>query len=92
MQMCTRTGTNPQGHKAKQLEVLIDLAGVDLHGPPAATSNHQQAPPSSLSIPADLLYGTTANATPEPRDTSMAPSTALSLLDEELLSLGERQT
>ncbi|CAL8331740.1 unnamed protein product [Merluccius merluccius] len=79
-------------HKAQQSEVLIDLAGLDLQGPPAATSNHQQAPPSSRSIPADLLYGTATTASPEPQGSSMVPSTALSLLDEELLSLGDHQT
>ncbi|KAG7274561.1 hypothetical protein CRUP_018953, partial [Coryphaenoides rupestris] len=71
-------------HKAKQSEVLIDLVGLDLQGPSAAASNHQQAPPTSLSIPADLLFG----ASPEPQDPSLVPSAARSLLDEELLSLG----
>lgn len=85
----------PPGHKAKQSEVLIDLVGLDLQGPPsAAASNHQQAPPTSLSIPADLLFGTavTTGASPEPQDPSLVPSAARSLLDEELLSLGDQQT
>ncbi|CAL8328760.1 unnamed protein product [Lota lota] len=72
-------------NKAKQSEVLIDLAGLDPQGPAAVTSSQPQDPPSSLSIPADLLYG--AATSPGPRGSFTAASTALTLLDEELLSL-----
>ena len=73
------------GHKAKQSEVLIDLAGLEPQGPAAATSSHLQAPPSSLSVPADLLCG--AAVAPGPQGSFTA--TSLTLLDEELLFLGE---
>ncbi|KAJ3614931.1 hypothetical protein NHX12_018500 [Muraenolepis orangiensis] len=76
-------GTKPPGPKAEQSEVLIDLVGLDLQAPPAATPNNLQAPPS-LSLPADLFHGTAPPATPKPED----PSTALLLLGQELLSLG----
>lgn len=58
-----------------QSEVLIDLVGLDIESP--SPPEHQPLPPS-LSFPADLLSGS-------------APSAALSLLDEELLSLGNMQ-
>ncbi|KAJ3615047.1 hypothetical protein NHX12_018615, partial [Muraenolepis orangiensis] len=77
------TGTKPPGPKAEQSEVLIDLVGLDLQAPPAATPNNLQAPPS-LSLLADLFHGTAPPATPKPED----PSTALLLLGQELLSLG----
>uniref|UniRef100_A0A3Q3EID4 Golgi associated, gamma adaptin ear containing, ARF binding protein 3 n=1 Tax=Labrus bergylta TaxID=56723 RepID=A0A3Q3EID4_9LABR len=64
-------------------EILIDLVGLD---------NQSDSPPellrppvSSLSIPADLLCG---SADPH-ASCPGAPSAALSLLDEELLSLGD---
>ncbi|XP_059902930.1 ADP-ribosylation factor-binding protein GGA3-like [Gadus macrocephalus] len=72
-------------HKAKQSEVLIDLAGLEPQGPAAATSSHLQAPPSSLSVPADLLCAAAAVA-PGPQGSFTAAS--LTLLDEELLFLG----
>uniref|UniRef100_A0A668AP68 Golgi associated, gamma adaptin ear containing, ARF binding protein 3a n=1 Tax=Myripristis murdjan TaxID=586833 RepID=A0A668AP68_9TELE len=68
----------------KQSEILIDLAGLDVQSP----SGPEQPPPaSSLSIPADLLYGAATSHNPPPASTS-TPSTALDLLDGELLSLG----
>uniref|UniRef100_A0A668AKB1 Golgi associated, gamma adaptin ear containing, ARF binding protein 3a n=1 Tax=Myripristis murdjan TaxID=586833 RepID=A0A668AKB1_9TELE len=67
-----------------QSEILIDLAGLDVQSP----SGPEQPPPaSSLSIPADLLYGAATSHNPPPASTS-TPSTALDLLDGELLSLG----
>ncbi|XP_076585195.1 ADP-ribosylation factor-binding protein GGA3a [Chaetodon auriga] len=63
-------------------EVLIDLVGLDIQ----SVSPQQQPPTSSVSIPADLLCGSAAT---DPQSTGpRAPSAALSLLDEELLSLG----
>ncbi|XP_053187135.1 ADP-ribosylation factor-binding protein GGA3-like [Scomber japonicus] len=73
------TGTG----RTSQSEILIDLVGLDVQSP---SPPEQQPPTSSMSIPADLLCGTAAT---EPQSSSTnAPSTALSLLDEELLSLG----
>nr|XP_033481175.1 ADP-ribosylation factor-binding protein GGA3a [Epinephelus lanceolatus] len=70
-----------QGH-TNQSEILIDLVGLDTQS--VSLPEHQ--PPSSLSIPADLLCG---SAVTDPQSPSpSAPSAALSLLDEELLSLG----
>lgn len=64
-------------------EVLIDLVGLDVQ----SVSPPQQ--PSS-SLPADLLCG---SAGPDAQSPSPgAPSAALSLLDEELLSLGNDMT
>ncbi|XP_027138571.1 ADP-ribosylation factor-binding protein GGA3a [Larimichthys crocea] len=60
-------------------EVLIDLVGLDVQ----SVSPPQQ--PSS-SLPADLLCGSAGPDAQSP--SSAAPSAALSLLDEELLSLG----
>ncbi|XP_034752803.1 ADP-ribosylation factor-binding protein GGA3a [Etheostoma cragini] len=66
-----------------QSEVLIDLVGLDIQ---SVSLPGQQPPTSSPSIPADLLCGSAATD-PQPHSPS-APSAALSLLDEELLSLG----
>ncbi|KAM7394076.1 hypothetical protein PAMP_020898 [Pampus punctatissimus] len=66
-----------------QSEILIDLVGPDVQSP---SPPGPQLPASSLSIPADLLCESAAT---EPQSQSpIAPSTALSLLDEQLLSLG----
>ncbi|XP_070712550.1 ADP-ribosylation factor-binding protein GGA3a [Pempheris klunzingeri] len=66
-----------------QSEILIDLVGLDVH---SNSQTKQQPPSSSPSIPADLLCGSAAI---DPQSSSpTAPSAALSLLDEELLSLG----
>lgn len=73
------TGTG----RTTQSEILIDLVGLDIQSP---SPPEQQPLASSLSIPADLLCGSAAT---EPQSPSPnAPSAALSLLDEELLSLG----
>uniref|UniRef100_A0A4W6FQF2 Golgi associated, gamma adaptin ear containing, ARF binding protein 3a n=1 Tax=Lates calcarifer TaxID=8187 RepID=A0A4W6FQF2_LATCA len=64
-------------------EILIDLVGLDIQSP---SPPDQQPPAPSLSFPADLLCGSAA-AEPQSQSPS-APSAALSLLDEELLSLG----
>ncbi|KAM7418909.1 hypothetical protein PAMA_016161 [Pampus argenteus] len=64
-------------------EILIDLMGPDDQSP---SPPGPQLPASSLSIPDDLLCGSAAT---EPQSqNAIAPSTALSLLDEQLLSLG----
>nr|XP_040042157.1 ADP-ribosylation factor-binding protein GGA3a [Gasterosteus aculeatus aculeatus] len=62
--------------RTNRSEVLIDLMGLAVSRPPT----------SPLSLPADLLCGSAPGG---PRATGpAAPSAALSLLDEELLSLG----
>ncbi|XP_074486596.1 ADP-ribosylation factor-binding protein GGA3a isoform X1 [Sebastes fasciatus] len=66
--------------RTNQSEILIDLVGLDFQ------SVSQQPPTSSLSLPADLLCGSAATKPQFPSPS--APSAALSLLDEELLSLG----
>lgn len=66
-----------------QSEILIDLVGLDIQSP---SPPEQQPPECSLSFPADLLCGPASTA-PQAQSPS-APSAALSLLDEELLSLG----
>ncbi|XP_065815462.1 LOW QUALITY PROTEIN: ADP-ribosylation factor-binding protein GGA3a [Labrus bergylta] len=78
----TQSSVTPGGGRTNQSEILIDLVGLD---------NQSDSPPellrppvSSLSIPADLLCG---SADPH-ASCPGAPSAALSLLDEELLSLG----
>lgn len=76
------TGTG----RTNQSEILIDLVGLDIEG---ISLPKQQPPSSSLSIPADLLCGSAATDPQSPSPS--APSTALSLLDEELLSLGKTQ-
>ncbi|XP_068448515.1 ADP-ribosylation factor-binding protein GGA3a [Clinocottus analis] len=65
--------------RTNQSEILIDLAGLDIQGV-------SQPPTSSRSLPADLLCGLAARD-PQSPDPGV-PSAALSLLDEELLSLG----
>ncbi|KAK5926491.1 hypothetical protein CgunFtcFv8_022058 [Champsocephalus gunnari] len=66
-----------------QSEILIDLLGLDTH---SVSLPEQHPPTSSLSLPAYLLCGSAATDPQSPRPS--APSAALSLLDEELLSLG----
>ncbi|KAK1886250.1 ADP-ribosylation factor-binding protein GGA3 [Dissostichus eleginoides] len=66
-----------------QSEILIDLVGLDTH---SVSLPEQHPPTSSLSLPADLLCGSAATDPQSPSPS--APSAALSLLDEELLSLG----
>ncbi|KAK9540017.1 hypothetical protein VZT92_002493 [Zoarces viviparus] len=65
--------------RTNQSEILIDLMGLD-------TQDVSQPPASSLSLPADLLCGSAARGPQSPGPDG--PSAALSLLDEELLSLG----
>ncbi|XP_041838689.1 ADP-ribosylation factor-binding protein GGA3a [Melanotaenia boesemani] len=67
---------------SNQSEILIDLAGLDIQSP----SQPKPKPQSSLPLPADLLCGSGA-ANPQ-RESFGRSSAALSLLDEELLSLG----
>ncbi|XP_042253257.1 ADP-ribosylation factor-binding protein GGA3a [Thunnus maccoyii] len=79
----TRSAVQKGTGRTTQSEVLIDLVGLDIQSP---SQPEQQPPASSLSIPADLMCG---SAAPEAQSLSPdAPSAALSLLDEELLSLG----
>ncbi|CAK6953406.1 ADP-ribosylation factor-binding protein GGA3a [Scomber scombrus] len=79
----TRSAVNKGPGRTTQSEILIDLVGLDVQSP---SPPEQQPPTSSISIPADLLCGTAAT---EPQSSSTnALSAALSLLDEELLSLG----
>ncbi|XP_041641799.1 ADP-ribosylation factor-binding protein GGA3a isoform X2 [Cheilinus undulatus] len=66
-----------------QSEILIDLVGLDNQ---SLSPPEQQPPISSLSLPADLLCGSSASDPHIP--SSRTPSAAISLLDEELLSLG----
>lgn len=73
------TGTN-------QSEILIDLMGLDNQSVP---QSQQQPLTSSLSIPADLLCGSAAGDSQSP--SLGAPSSSLSLLDEQLLSLGDME-
>lgn len=75
-QSSVRQGTN-------QSEILIDLMGLDNQSVP---QSQQQPLTSSLSIPADLLCGSAAGDSQSP--SLGAPSSSLSLLDEQLLSLG----
>lgn len=72
--------------RTNQSEILIDLVGLDIQ---SVSLPGQQPPTSSLSIPADLLCGSTVTD-PQSHSPSV-PSAALSLLDEELLSLGNMQ-
>ncbi|KAG7239252.1 hypothetical protein INR49_029393 [Caranx melampygus] len=79
----THTSVKQGTGRTNQSEILIDLVGLDVQtqSPP-----EQQPPASSLSFPADLLSGSAAS---DAQLSSLsAPSGALSLLDEELLSLG----
>uniref|UniRef100_A0A7N8YK96 Golgi associated, gamma adaptin ear containing, ARF binding protein 3a n=1 Tax=Mastacembelus armatus TaxID=205130 RepID=A0A7N8YK96_9TELE len=67
-----------------QSEILIDLVGLDVQNPvPSA----QQPPAPSLFFPNGLLSGSAAIDPQSPSPS--APSAACSLLDKELLSLGE---
>lgn len=69
-----------------QSEILIDLVGLDIQN---ASLQQEQPVTSSVSIPTDLLCG---SAVHNPQSLSPStPSAALSLLDEELLSLGNIQ-
>nr|XP_046266564.1 ADP-ribosylation factor-binding protein GGA3a [Scatophagus argus]XP_046266574.1 ADP-ribosylation factor-binding protein GGA3a [Scatophagus argus] len=70
-----------------QSEILIDLVGLGIQ----SVSPPQQRPlTSTVSIPADLLCGTAATDPQSPSPST--PTAALSLLDEELLSLGLNET
>uniref|UniRef100_A0A8C7SPK5 Golgi associated, gamma adaptin ear containing, ARF binding protein 3a n=1 Tax=Oncorhynchus mykiss TaxID=8022 RepID=A0A8C7SPK5_ONCMY len=76
---------------SNQSEILIDLAGLDLQSP--SPPEHPPLAQHPDLIPADLLYGSAPlqdlQACPVMEDSSpRKPSAALSLLDEELLSLG----
>ncbi|XP_031596047.1 ADP-ribosylation factor-binding protein GGA3a isoform X2 [Oreochromis aureus] len=79
----TQTSVSAGTGSTNQSEILIDLVGLDIQSPSAS---EQQPPASSQSFPADLLCGSAA--TDPPSQSVNVPSTALSLLDEELLSLG----
>ncbi|XP_056228553.1 ADP-ribosylation factor-binding protein GGA3a isoform X1 [Seriola aureovittata] len=79
----TQTSVKQGTSRTNQSEILIDLVGLDVQTP---SPPEQQPPASSLCFPDDLLCGST---TVDPQRPSLsAPSVALSLLDEELLSLG----
>lgn len=79
----TQTSVKQGTGRTNQSEILIDLVGLDIQTP---SPPEQQAPASSLSFPADLLCG---SAVTDPQaQTLSTPSAAISLLDEELLSLG----
>uniref|UniRef100_A0A8C8GH51 Uncharacterized protein n=1 Tax=Oncorhynchus tshawytscha TaxID=74940 RepID=A0A8C8GH51_ONCTS len=76
---------------SNQSEILIDLAGLDLQSP--SPPEHPPLAQHPDLIPADLLYGSAPlqdlQACPVMEDSCPSkPSAALSLLDEELLSLG----
>uniref|UniRef100_A0A4W5MJV3 Golgi associated, gamma adaptin ear containing, ARF binding protein 3a n=1 Tax=Hucho hucho TaxID=62062 RepID=A0A4W5MJV3_9TELE len=76
---------------SNQSEILIDLAGLDLQSP--SPPEHPPLAQHPDLIPANLLYGSAPlqdlQACPAMEDPSPSkPSAALSLLDEELLSLG----
>uniref|UniRef100_A0A8D3AXI4 Golgi associated, gamma adaptin ear containing, ARF binding protein 3a n=1 Tax=Scophthalmus maximus TaxID=52904 RepID=A0A8D3AXI4_SCOMX len=79
----TQTSVKQGAGSTNQSEILIDLVGLDVHTP---SPPDIQPPTSSRSFPADLLCG---SAAADPQSLSpRAPCAALSLLDEELLSLG----
>ncbi|KAL3996291.1 COMPASS component SWD2 [Sarotherodon galilaeus] len=78
----TQTSVSAGTGSTNQSEILIDLVGLDIQSPSAS---EQQPPASSQSFPADLLCGSAA--TDPPSQSVNVPSTGLSLLDEELLSL-----
>ncbi|XP_031144997.1 ADP-ribosylation factor-binding protein GGA3a isoform X1 [Sander lucioperca] len=78
-----QTQSSVRQGRTNQSEILIDLVGLDIQ---SVSLPGQQPPTSSLSIPADLLCGSTVTD-PQSHSPSV-PSAALSLLDEELLSLG----
>ncbi|KAF0037556.1 hypothetical protein F2P81_010430 [Scophthalmus maximus] len=78
----TQTSVKQGAGSTNQSEILIDLVGLDVHTP---SPPDIQPPTSSRSFPADLLCG---SAAADPQSLSpRAPCAALSLLDEELLSL-----
>uniref|UniRef100_A0A3Q2WVT4 Golgi associated, gamma adaptin ear containing, ARF binding protein 3a n=1 Tax=Haplochromis burtoni TaxID=8153 RepID=A0A3Q2WVT4_HAPBU len=79
----TQTSVSAGTGSTNQSEILIDLVGLDIQ---SSSASEQQPPASSQSFPADLLCGSAA--TDPPSQSVNVPSTALSLLDEELLSLG----
>uniref|UniRef100_A0A8D0AZM9 Golgi associated, gamma adaptin ear containing, ARF binding protein 3a n=1 Tax=Sander lucioperca TaxID=283035 RepID=A0A8D0AZM9_SANLU len=81
-----QTQSSVRQGRTNQSEILIDLVGLDIQ---SVSLPGQQPPTSSLSIPADLLCGSTVTD-PQSHSPSV-PSAALSLLDEELLSLGNMQ-
>lgn len=84
--------TKAPSSSSTQSEILIDLAGLDLQSPsPPELAPAARHPEASPLIPVDLLYGsaplpTACCTTAEPRPSGA--TTSLSLLDEELLSLG----
>lgn len=79
----TQTSVKPGTGSTNQSEILIDLVGLDIQSP---SPSEQQPPASSQSFPSDLFCGSAAT---DPLSQSVnIPSTAVSLLDEELLSLG----
>uniref|UniRef100_A0A8C4DLY4 Golgi associated, gamma adaptin ear containing, ARF binding protein 3a n=1 Tax=Dicentrarchus labrax TaxID=13489 RepID=A0A8C4DLY4_DICLA len=86
----TINGETVEAHQMQssaRQEILIDLVGLDIQS--VSLPEQQQPPTSSLSIPADLLCGSAAT---DPQSPNLsAHSAALSLLDEELLSLGNIQ-
>lgn len=67
-----------------QTEILIDLVGPDVQ---SNSVPQQQLQSSSVSVPADLLWGPADH----PSSGHNPPSAACSLLDEELLSLGKKK-
>lgn len=69
--------------KTNKSEILIDLVGLDAKSPSQPQREPQE---SSLAFSGDLLCGSTTADLPS--KSAAAPSAALSLLDEELLSLG----
>uniref|UniRef100_A0A8C8G7Y4 Golgi associated, gamma adaptin ear containing, ARF binding protein 3a n=1 Tax=Oncorhynchus tshawytscha TaxID=74940 RepID=A0A8C8G7Y4_ONCTS len=80
--------------QCKNMRILIDLAGLDLQSP--SPPEHPPLAQHPDLIPADLLYGSAPlqdlQACPVMEDSCPSkPSAALSLLDEELLSLGTAQ-
>uniref|UniRef100_A0A3Q2Q860 Golgi associated, gamma adaptin ear containing, ARF binding protein 3a n=1 Tax=Fundulus heteroclitus TaxID=8078 RepID=A0A3Q2Q860_FUNHE len=75
-------GTQGSGSTNKS-EILIDLVGLDTKSP---SQTQQEPQASSLAFSEDLLCGSTTTEL-QPKSAA-APSAALSLLDEELLSLG----
>ncbi|XP_035516416.1 ADP-ribosylation factor-binding protein GGA3a [Morone saxatilis] len=79
-----QTQSSARQGRTNQSEILIDLVGLDIQS--VSLPEQQQPPTSSLSIPADLLCGSAATDAQSPSPS--AHSAALSLLDEELLSLG----
>ncbi|KAF7662998.1 hypothetical protein LDENG_00221580 [Lucifuga dentata] len=81
-QLSGKQGTKPPS-STKESEILIDLVGLDIQ---SSSPPEQRPPVSSFSIPADLLCGSAA--TNLPSHSPDTPSAGLSLLDEELLSLG----